>query len=103
MVEGRGRCVDTPSEDLREVYHNDDEEIDMNVPEHDARFILNMGGELVPWTFDEVSFSQRLRCRVGLHRGRAEVVGGEVCFYCSYCGAKSSLSTRSEGRNEQSR
>ena len=78
-----------PDQDLRERYKEPyglDYPKDRIKPDHDPRFIESVGGQLVPWTFVEVPLSQKIRCKVGLHRGRAETLGGGVCFYCSYCG-----------------
>ena len=80
-----------PQKDLREVYKP---AYTVDVPDvikpserhHDMRFILSVGGEIDPWRFDEVSTTQKVKCRLGFHRGRVEVIGGEICFYCSYCG-----------------
>jgi hypothetical protein len=56
-----------------------------NKPKFDLVFEDSMG-TAYPWTFDEVSYKQRLLCSMGYHKGRVEVMGGESCFFCSYCG-----------------
>jgi len=80
--------TEIPEKDLRKVYSDlyEKPEIDGYQPEFDARWLLNLGVELDPWTFDEVPLTQQIKCKIGLHRGRMEVLGGEPCFYCSYCG-----------------
>lgn len=40
---------------------------------------------------DEVSLTQQVRCKIGLHRGRVEPLGGGICFCCSYCGSHSKI------------
>jgi len=78
-----------PEKDLREVFRPepvDYSKEDDFVPDFDARWLESHNVELVPWTFDKVPFRQRVRCKIGLHRGRVETLGGEICFYCSYCG-----------------
>lgn len=80
---------EVPETDLREVYreaYTPEEVDDTYIPEYDVRWLENHNGQPYPWTFDEVPPIQRLKCRLGFHKGRIEVLGGEPCFYCSYCG-----------------
>ena len=78
-----------PDRDLRDVYADemlpDEEEIEF-LPEFDPRFLESAGAQPYPWTFDEVPLSQAVKCKVGMHKGRIESLGGDPCFVCSYCG-----------------
>lgn len=77
-----------PEEDLREVLREDLEPDVPDyeyLPEFDGRW-MNVGVHPHPWTFDEVPLAQQIRCKLGIHRGRVESLGGDICFFCSYCG-----------------
>jgi hypothetical protein len=78
-----------PTTDLREAHGEITEtslpERAKYVPELDCRFILNIGDRLTPKLVNAPTLRQRLKCKVGLHKGHIEVLGGEPAFHCSHC------------------
>jgi hypothetical protein len=78
-----------PEKDLREVHSEITEtslpERAKHIPQFDCRVKLNIGDRLSPKTVNDPPLRQQLKCKVGLHKGNIEVLGGEPAFHCSHC------------------